>query len=211
MQTTLAEITLWASTSELDERFAQLFDDDYEGFEHDLLSACDDLKLLEFASNRNSTKRQFFGYALVQRLVSHLYLPSNLPYSFSRFEGLISLDQYRTNELKRIEHMYELCCVVEKMRNSELEEIANLGNMILDYRHDRLFPDADATKLLRLLNYQIEQSLKPGVTAYTYRLCETCNDGFKSWLLSGVECDVRKCPFCCLGIIYPQKTGKNKA
>jgi|CXWL01.1.fsa_nt_gi hypothetical protein len=209
MDITLAEIKRWAGSNDLDDRFAQLQEDDPDGFDHFVVAACDDQTLLDFAKNRNSTKRQFFASALVQRVVFYLYSPHSLPYQFSRFQGMISFDEYKNGELERIENVYRRCRVVDEMRNSEQEEITNIGNMILDYRHDRRLPDANTTKLLRLLNYQIEMSFRPGVTTYQLRLCKSCNDGFKSWLSSGNETESEKCPFCILGITYPQKTGEN--
>lgn len=205
MEIKLAEITRWAESNDLDDLFSQLEEKDPDGFEHDVIAACDDLALLGFAKNRISTKRMFFASALVQRLVFYIYSPHQLPYQFSRFQGMIPFDDYKSGELKRIDNIYQRCCVVDEMRNSEQEEIKNLGNMILDYRHDRLLPDSSTARLLRLLNHQIEASFRPGVNTYTMRLCQRCNDSFKSWLVSGVEIASEKCPFCLLGITYPRK------
>jgi hypothetical protein len=207
MKITLARITRWAESNDLDHEFCQIEEQDPDGFEQEVIAACDDLTLLGFAKNRISTKRKFFASALVQSLVFYLYSPHELPYHFSRFQGMIPFDDYKNAELERIQNVYQRCCVVDEMRNSEQEEIKNLGNMILDYRHDRLLPDSSTAKLLQLLNYQIEVSFRPGVSTYTMRLCKLCNDGFKSWLVSGAEIQSEKCPFCLLGITYPQKTG----
>lgn len=209
MKITLDEIRCWANTTNLDERFAQLQEEDSDVFDNCDINACDDQTLLEFALNRDSTKRQYFMTGLVQRLVSYLYSFHNLPYEFSRFEGMLSFDDYKSRELERIANVYEHCRIVEAMRNSDQEEIKNLGNMILDYRHDRRSPGANTTKLVQLLDYQIKMSFRPGVTTYTTRLCKICADGFKSWLVLGVEIETEKCPFCVLGITYPQKTGKH--
>ena len=207
MEITLVEIARWAKSNDLDEQFAQLREDDPE-FEDSIIAACDDQTLLQFAKDRDSTKRRLFASGLVQRLVFAIYSPHWLPYHFSRFQGMTPFDDYKKSEFERIENVYQRCRVVEDMRSSEQEEIKNLGNMILDYRHDRWFPDANTTKLLQLLEYQIEMSFRSGVTTYTMRLCKACNDGFKSWLVSGVELASEECPFCVLGITYPQKTGK---
>lgn len=208
MDVTFSEIERWANTDELDDRFDQLMDEEQD-FDLSIIAACDDKSLVSFASNRESTKRRFFAFALVERLVSCLYSPHGLPYSFSRFQGMISLDEYKRGEIERIENVYQRCSVVEQMRNSPQEEIKNLGNMILDYRHDQRFPGANTTKLTQLLNYQIDSSFRPDTSTYTMRLCQTCNDGFKSWLVAGAEPERERCPFCVLGIDYPQKTGKN--
>ena len=208
MEITLADVKRWATTSELDQQFERLFDDEQD-FDLHILSLCDSLALHELASNRAATKRQFFASALAERLVGVLYSPHNLPYEFSRFSGMISLESYQTNELQRLEMIYDQCAVVERMRNSSQEEVKNIGDMILDYRHDRRFPNASTGKLLQLLNYQIQQSFRPNTTTYTMRLCQTCEDGFKSWLVSGNEIESETCPFCKLNIQYPQKTGKN--
>ncbi len=210
MDITLREIERWANSDKLDKRFDQLMADEQD-FELAIIAACDDKSLLAFAANRQSTKRMFFATALVHRLVHYLYSPHGLPYHFSRFQGMISLDEYKNDELERIENVYQRCGVVEEMRNSEQEEIKNLGNMILDYRHDRLFPDASTSKLMQLLNYQIELSFRPSTTTYKMRICQTCDDHFKSWLVSGIENETETCPFCILGISYPQKGGKNAA
>jgi hypothetical protein len=205
MEIALAKITRWAESNDLDDEFAQLQEQDPDGFEQDVIAACDDLSLLGFAKNRISMKRKFFASALVQSLVFHLYSPHQLPYQFSRFQGMMPFDVYKNEELKRIESVYQRCCIVDDMRNSEQEEIKNLGNMILDYRHDRLLPDSSTAKLLRLLYHQIEASFRPGVSTYTMRICKRCNDHFKSWLVSDVEVASEKCPFCLFGITYPQK------
>lgn len=209
MDLTLADITRWANTSELDTSFAQLRDEDPDGFDAVVIAACDDDALLAFAKNRNSVKRRFFASGLVERLVSDLYAPHHLPYEFSRFAGMMSFDDYKAAELERMEKVYARCHVVEAMRRSEQEEISNLGDMILDYRQDRRSSEASTAKLRRLLNYQIEMSFRPGVESWTMRLCTSCNDGFKSWLASGVALEKDRCPFCVLRLNYPQKTGKN--
>ena len=208
MDITLADVKRWATTSELDQKFEQLSDDDQD-FDLRILSLCDPSALLELASNRHAPKRQFFAFDLVQRLVHVLYSPHGLPYEFSRFSGMITFEKYQMNELQRIANIYDQCSIVEKMRNSSQEEIQNIGNMILDFRHDRRFPNASTGKLLQLLNYQIQQSFRPNTTTYTMRICQTCEDGFKSWLVSGNEVEIETCPFCKLNIQYPQKTGKN--
>jgi hypothetical protein len=205
----LANIERWVNTSELDTLFDALRDEDGDGFHSCVIAACDDDQLLTFAKNRNSTKRQFFASGLVERLVFDLYAPHHLPYEYSRFAGMMSLDNYKAAELKRMENVYNRCLVVEAMRHSEQDEISNLGNMILDYRHDRRHPEVSTAKLLQLLNYQIEISFRTGVTSWTMRSCKSCNDGFRSWLASGVEFEKDRCPFCVLRISYPQKTGRN--
>ncbi len=209
MEITLVEIARWAKSNDLDEQFAQQREDDPE-FEDSIIAACDDQTLLQFAQDRDSTKRRLFASGLVQRLVGVIYLPHWLPYHFSRFQGMMPFVEYEENERERIENVYQGCRVVEDMRKSEQEEIKNLGSIILDFRHDRRFPDANTSKLLQLLEYQIEMSFRSGVTTYTMRLCKACNDGFKSWLALGVEIQSERCPFCVLGITYPQKTGGNK-
>lgn len=205
MELSIETVTRWATTNELDDAFEEIREDDPEYFEHEVLRGCDERALLAFAMDRNSTKRQFFAYSLVERLVRCLYSPDRLPYHFSRFEGMLSYDEYKAQELSRIEVRYGMCCIVETMRISSQEEIQNLANMILDYRHDQLLPDANTSKLLRLLHHQIEVSLRLGVTSYSYRLCKTCNDGFKSWRIPNEETDTDRCPFCILRIAYPQK------
>lgn len=208
MDITFSEIERWANTDELDDRFDQLMVDEQD-FDLLIIAACDDTSLVKFASNRSSTKRRFFGAALVERLVSALYSPHELPYRFSRFEGMLSLDEYKRAETTRIDSVYRTCCVVEQLRSSPQEEIKNLGNLILDYRHDQMMPGANTAKLLQLLRYQIDSSFRPDTSDYTMRLCQTCNDAFKSWIVAGNEPERERCPFCVLGIQYPQKSGKN--
>ena len=142
-------------------------------------------------------------------MVPGLYAYHGLPYKFSRFSGLVSFDDYRDQETDRLKRVYESAKTVEAMRTSKQEEIKNIGDMILDYRHDRRTPTASNIKLFQLLNYQIEMSFRQDVASYTMRICEYCNDGFKSWISLGVEIESAKCPFCMLKIQYPQKTGKN--
>ncbi|MEZ6138725.1 MAG: hypothetical protein R3C53_27890 [Pirellulaceae bacterium] len=208
MDITLAEIERWANTSELDDRFEQLFDE-HQDFDDVILASCDDATLLRFAANRNSSRRRFFASGLVGRLVPALYAHHGLPYEFSRFSGLISFDDFKNREIDRLKRVYDACKTVETMRTSPQEEIKNVGDMILDYRHDRQRPHANTTKLFQLLNYHIQLSYRPGVTSYIMRICEYCNDGFKSWIESGVEIESTKCPFCTLKLQYPQKTGRN--
>lgn len=207
MDVPFSEIERWANTDDLDDHFDQLMSSEQD-FDLLIIAACDDDSLVRFASNRESTKRRFFGVAMVERLVSCLYSPHGLPYRFSRFQGMISLDEYKRAETNRIENVYRRCLIVERMRNSPQEEIKNLGNMILDYRHDQLFPGASTAKLIQLLHYQINSSFRPDTSDHTMRLCRTCNNGFKSWIVAGTEPEQERCPFCILGIEYPQKTGK---
>ena len=208
MDITLAEIERWANSSELDEQFDRLFDDEQD-FGEVILASCDDATLLRFSENRNSGRRQFFAVGLIQRLVPALYAVHGLPYEFSRFSGMLSFDEYKDSETNRLQRVYDACKLVEMMRTSKQEEIKNIGDMILDYRHDRRRPNATTTKLIQLLHYQIQLSFRPDVTSYTMRICGYCNDGFKSWIDSGTEIESTKCPFCVLKIQYPQKTGKN--
>jgi hypothetical protein len=122
---------------------------------------------------------------------------------------MMPFDAYRAAELERIENVYARSRVVEDMRRSEQDEISNLGDMILDYRHDRRRSEASTSKLLQLLNYQIEMSFRADVANWTMRQCKSCNDGFKWWTASGVEIEKDRCPFCVLRLSYPQKTGRN--
>ena len=209
MDITLADVKRWGTTSDLDRQFESLFDDEQE-FDLHILSLCDSLALLEIAANRNAPKRQFFAFGLAERLVNVLYSPHSLPYEFSRFSGMISLENYQANELRRLETIYAQCAVVEKMRNSKQEEVKNIGNMILDFRHDRRFPHATTTKLIQLINYQIQQSFVPNTAKYTMRLCTTCEDGFKSWLVSGQEIESETCPFCKLKFNIRKKQARTQ-
>ncbi|WP_254510991.1 hypothetical protein [Anatilimnocola floriformis] len=210
MKLTIEEITRWAETSEVDEEFAHLQEEDSDWFDHHIIANCNDRELLRFAQNRTSTKRIIFTVGLVHRLVHYLYSLRQLPYQFSRFQGMIPFAEYRTAQLAQLEQVYERCRVVEEMRNSEQEEIKNLGNMILDYRHDRRLSHASTAKFLQLLNYQIEQSFRTGVTTHTARICKRCNGLFKSWIADGSELEAENCPFCKLEIVYPQKSGRNR-
>ena len=209
MGITFSEVERWAGSTELDTQFEQYFAEDPE-FDHLIFSHCDYKSLLAFASDRDSAKRIFFVSELVRRLVSCLYSPHGLPYHFSRSDGLIPPDDYKKAELQRVENVYQGCTIVEEMRNSEQEEIKNLGNMVLDFRNDRISPKATTTKLLRLLDYQIEVSFTPDTTRYTVRVCKICEDWFKSWVVAGAETETERCPFCILQIDYPQKNGTNK-
>jgi hypothetical protein len=60
MNITLADIKRWGTTSDFDQQFESLFDDDQD-FDLHMLSLCDSEALLEIAANRNATKRQFFA------------------------------------------------------------------------------------------------------------------------------------------------------
>ena len=211
MNITLKEIERWANSSELDQDFQQLFEE-HQDFDDVILATCDDATLLRVAANRISPKRKFCALGLVDRLVHSLYNFHGLPYEFSRFSGLLSFDDYKVQEIDRLKRVYDGCEVVEAMRNSLHEEIKNIGDMILDFRHDRLLQMknmATTTKLLQLLHHEVQVSFRPGVTAFARRICEYCNDGFKSWIESGVEIEPTRCPFCILKLEYPQKTGTN--
>lgn len=211
MDITLNEIERWANSTELDQYFEQLFDM-HQDFDLVILHTCDDETLLRFAANRSSSRREFFAMGLVDRLVHSVYPFHGLPYEFSRFSGLIPFEDYKIREVERLKRVYDSCKIVEAMRNSVQEEIKNIGDMILDYRHDRLIQEksmATTKKLLQLLYYQIQVSFRPGVASYTRRICTYCNDGFKSWIQSNIEIEPTRCPFCILRLEYPQKTGKD--
>ena len=133
------------NTSELDGNFERLFDE-HQDFDDAVLSLCDDATLLRLAANRNSARRQLFASGLIERLSSTLYAHHGLPYEFSRFSGLMSFDDFKNQEMNRLKRVYDACKTVETMRTSPQEEIKNIGDIILDFRHDCRRPHTNTTK-----------------------------------------------------------------
>ncbi len=134
----LDQINRWVESTDLDQSFSRLEEDDPDWFEHQICCICDDNQMLVFASNRNSQKRSYFASLLVRSLFWVYLQQIQLPYNFSRMEGILSLDQYLDREKERLTEVYKKSEILEKMRTSDLEEIRDLSRLVLDYRHDRL-------------------------------------------------------------------------
>lgn len=132
----LDKVKIWAESDLLDDEFEEIEDDDPDGFEQKMWQICDIRQLLIFASNRQSTKRSYFAKLLVEKLCWIYYSHGSLPWHFSRRGGLISAKDFKNQALSQAEKIYEYCEVIEEMRNSNLDEIKKLANLILDFRHE---------------------------------------------------------------------------
>ncbi len=154
-------IEKWVESTELDQSFSELEGDDPDWFEHQILSICDDNQLLLFASNRNSQKRSYFAGLLVRSLFWVYRQQVQLPYNFSRMEGILPLDQYLDRQKDRFAQVYKKSEILEKMRMSEQEEIRCLSKSILDYRHDRLIEkDYSCRNFFKKIESEINESFR---------------------------------------------------
>nr|WP_298173719.1 hypothetical protein [uncultured Pseudomonas sp.] len=182
MELTLEKIVRWVETSDLDEEFSMLEEEDPEWFEHQIHSLCDDETLLKFAENRKSSKREYFANILIASLCWIYRQEIGLPYHLSRFRGLMAFEEYKDELLKAAAGIYEKCKLLEKIRNSEQEEIKNIGNRILDFRNDRRSLSSEKYyNLIKNLSLEVQDSFKPNITSYQVRICKSCKSDFRYW------------------------------
>jgi hypothetical protein len=148
-------IEKWAYSKALDDEFSRYEDEHPEVFEHEIASACGLEGIFRFAADSGCLKRKFFANLLIESLYS-IYATPELPYHFSRLQGLMSRDSFLKKEIRRAEVVYERAEFVEKMRVSQDPALRAFADVILDHRSNMIVPDQERRyELLRLLQVKV--------------------------------------------------------
>lgn len=92
--------------------------------------------LLEFASDPKCINRRYFASHLATTFLWLFRNSNELPFHFSRFLGIKSRQEYRSTREKQEEEVYEICLVLDSMRQINDSTIQALYKQILDLRHD---------------------------------------------------------------------------
>jgi hypothetical protein len=138
MDLTLKNIEQWAYgnlPAEVSSGFFNLRGDpDY--FDHEVSSICGDKKLLELASDPKCKERYFFANLLAEKTLWIYKASFALPFHFARSRGIMKKEEYIKQLIDRAEIIYELCEIIDSMRNSDDDAIQALYEQLLDFRHE---------------------------------------------------------------------------
>ena len=119
---------------------AELFDDEYaedpDGVDMNNLGECGDAGILQLISNPDCRARSYFADLLVLSLCNVFRPARGLPFHFSRFLGIKSLEDYMSEVEEVAVRVYEACLVIDSMKNIADPAIQSLYKQIMDFRHD---------------------------------------------------------------------------
>ena len=129
-------VTEWAY-GRIDIELAESSDDgDIAIFASTVKSILGTKGLLEFASDPRCLNRRYFANHLATTFLWLFRTGNELPLHFSRFLGIKSMQEYRRSREKREEKVYEICQVLDSMRQIKDPAIQALYKQFLDLRHD---------------------------------------------------------------------------
>lgn len=152
----LATIEAWAYSSKLDEEFAKYEQDDPDWFELAVGNACPLKEQFRFAADPACQKRGFFAQLLVYQLCWIYRVDVDLPFHFSRFQGMVDRGSYLSRVKEQAEALYERAEIIEQMRTSSDAALQAFAKALLDHRHERLEPrQKDYVKLLRSVHLNV--------------------------------------------------------
>jgi hypothetical protein len=90
--------------------------------------------LLKLASDPACPNRFYFA-ELLSKYFLWMYRHSvELPFHTSRFRGIMSRQEYRNENMKREDEIYNLCLVLDSMRSIDDPAVQSLYKQILDFR-----------------------------------------------------------------------------
>lgn len=119
---------------------AELFDDDYaedpDSVDMNILGECGDAGILELISNPDCRARSYFADLLALSLCNVFRSGRDLPFHFSRFLGIKSLEDYMLEVEEVAVRVYKSCLVIDSMKNIADPAIQSLYKQIMDFRHD---------------------------------------------------------------------------
>jgi hypothetical protein len=152
VQFELSTVERWAYTTELDEEFDQYCEDDPDWLEVSIQNACSLEDIYRFTADRICLKRAFFAQLLIPNLCWIYRTNKELPFHFSRMQGIVAKEDYLSNVTTHAEAVYERCLIIERMRLSNDPALQALAKAMLDYRHELLEPkQKEYSNLLRSL------------------------------------------------------------
>ncbi|EJM86603.1 hypothetical protein [Pseudomonas sp. GM60] len=118
---------------------AALFDDDYaedpDAVDMNILGECGDAGILELISNPSCRARSYFADLLALSLCNVFRSDRDLPFHFSRFLGIKSLEDYMSEVEEVTVRVYEACLVIDSMKSITDPAIQSLYKQIMDFRH----------------------------------------------------------------------------
>lgn len=152
----LATVERWAYTTELDHDFDQYQEEDPDWFEVAIGNACSLNDVYRLAADKNCLKRQFFAQQLIPNLRWIYRTNKELPFHFSRMQGIMEKTGYLSKVAEHAEAVYERAVVIERMRMSGDPALQALAKELLDFRHELLEPkQREYIGLLRRLNQDV--------------------------------------------------------
>ncbi|WP_036108376.1 hypothetical protein [Lysobacter capsici] len=138
LQLDLKSIEKWAYTTEVDEAFDRYIEDFTDWFEVQVGNACSLNDLFRFTADARCLRRRYFAGLLVTDLCWIYRVDLNLPFHFSRLQGLVGRADYLSDVVKRAEAIYERSEIIEQMRLSGDPALQSLANALLDYRNEKI-------------------------------------------------------------------------
>lgn len=135
MQFDFTTIQKWAYTRELDEDLDKSFETDPDWTERSIFGACSLEDVFHFVVDERCLKRSYFAQHLAEDLCSIYRTKKQLPFHFSRMQGIMDKDIYLAEVEKHAEMVYERCLIIDRMRASKDPALQALARELLDFRH----------------------------------------------------------------------------
>lgn len=133
----LATVEEWAYSTVHDDEFSQLEEEDPDWFEIAVGGACSLSDIFRFVSDPACQKRFFFAQQLVSQLCWVYRLQIQLPFHFSRLQGLMGREDYLKECAEQAAAIYERALLIEQMRISADPALQAFAKALLDHRHVR--------------------------------------------------------------------------
>lgn len=128
----------WTRGESNAELFGDLYSEDPDAVDLNILGECGDAGLLELISNPNCRERLYFANLLVLSLCNIFRSGGGLPFQFSRFLGIESCEAYFDGVMEQAGRVHEKCRVINSMSSSGDPAIKSFYKQIMDFRHDKV-------------------------------------------------------------------------
>ena len=146
----------WAYTTELDNVFDKYEEEDPDWFEVAVGNACTLSDIYRFAADRNCLKRYYFAQQLIPQLCWIYRTNKELPFHFSRMQGIKDKNEYLSKVSEHAVAVYERAVIIERMRVSDDPALQAFANKLLDFRHELLEPkQKEYIGLLQKINQDV--------------------------------------------------------
>jgi hypothetical protein len=152
----ISTIELWAYTGELDTVFDKYEEEDPDYFEIAVGNACSLSDIYRFTADKNCLKRHFFAQQLITQLCWMYRTNKQLPFHFSRMQGIMDRNEYLSKVSEHAVAVYERAIIIERMRVSDDPALQALANKLLNFRHEMLEQkQKEYIGLLRSINQDV--------------------------------------------------------
>ncbi|WP_095191875.1 hypothetical protein [Pseudomonas sp. Irchel 3E19] len=125
----------WTRGESNAELFGDLYSEDPDAVDLNILGECRDAGLLELILNPNCRERLYFASLLVLSLCNVFRSGRSLPFQFSRFLGIVSREIYFEDVMQEAKRVYEKCEVINSMSASNDPAIQSFYKQMMDFRH----------------------------------------------------------------------------